>query len=154
MRRGVPECAGGAAQLSRSARNGAAPSRVRAREIEDLPDTRIEMSGDIHRRPSTRQRRTSRTASRGYTRAITLTLRWSERRIPPVNAAALHAIAETSTGCDAPAIVARKFLGATVLRLTGGIGWYGNLAKILGKLGLQFPMCQSEGDRGLEKSGL
>ena len=57
---GVPGCASGATQLSRSAENGTAPRRARALEIEDLPDTRTGKSGEIHRRLSTRQRRTSR----------------------------------------------------------------------------------------------
>ena len=69
---GVLSPARGTTQLSRRAVKGAVPRRARAREIDDLPDTRTGRSGETHRRPSTRQRRTSRVDT-ARNSAITIT---------------------------------------------------------------------------------
>ena len=42
-----------------------------------------------------------RYASGGHTPEVTLTLRWSDKRMPPAHAATVRALAESSTGCDA-----------------------------------------------------
>ena len=50
----------GPTRAARNASNGADPKRVRAREIDDFPDTRSVASDDTHCSPSIRQRSTSR----------------------------------------------------------------------------------------------
>ena len=87
----APRVTGSATGFTRAARNasnGAGPRRVRAREIDDFPDTRRTASDDTQRSPSIRQRSTSRAdtdrnsprATTKYTIASAGRARW--RRLP------------------------------------------------------------------------